>query len=134
MKNLLAVLGIVLLSAVSASAAPAEKPADAQSGIAVEQPEAPITSPETAPDQAPAPQGVACGPLQTTPYNYTAGGSTCQIARDSLEGMLTGIATSSCGGCGLCSKSFVYKECKVIQGGYQVGGYMKYTCNICIID
>lgn len=128
MKNLLAVLGIVLLSAVSASAAPAgsiDQPVEAPA-------EAPVTPPATAPDQAPAPQGVACGPLRTTAYNYTAGGSTCQIARDSLEGMLTGIASASCGGCGLCSKSFVYKECKVIQGGYQVGGYMKYTCNICI--
>ncbi len=131
MKNLLAVLGIVLLSAVSASAAPAEKPAEVQSVIEVEQPaKAPITSPETAPDQAPAPRGVACGPLQTT-LLYTAGGSTCQIARDSLEGMLTGIANCQCG---FCTKQFVNKECKVIWGGYQVSGYMKYSCTICPLN
>ena len=123
MKNLLAVLGVVLLSAVSASAAPVEKP-DVQS----EKPaECPVALPETAPDQMQTPQGRACGPLQTTPL-LTAGGSTCAIARQALEGMLTGLANCQCG---FCSKQFVNKECKAIQGGYQVSGYMKFSCTLC---
>lgn len=128
MKNLLAVLGIVLLSAVSASAAPAEKPAEVQAEKGAEKPaEAPVTPPATAPDQAPAPQGVACGPLQQTPL-LTAGGSTCAMARTALDGVL---ASSAGCGCGYCSKQTVYKQCVVVHGGYQVSGYMKYSCTLC---
>lgn len=129
MKNLLAVLGVALLSTLSTAAAqaePIEKPE-----VQAEKPaECPVIAPETAPDGAPAPQGVACGPVQNT-LLYTAGGSTCAIARQSLEGVVTGAAGCDCG---FCSKQFVYKECKVIQGGYQVSGYLKYSCQICPIS
>lgn len=109
MKNCLAVLGIVLLSAVAASA------------------QTPPACPAPAPDEVPEPTLMACGPLQTT-LTYTAGGSTCAIARTSLEGIVTGAANCECG---FCSKQFVYKECKAIQGGYQVSGYLKYSCQLC---
>ena len=123
MKNVLVVLGIVLLSAVSATAEPIEKHTDQVA-------EAPVTPPATAPDQAPAPLELAtlCGPVQTTPFHYTATGSTCLNARANLEAFLTGITGCECG---FCSKNFINKECRVVQGGYEVGGYMKYSCKIC---
>jgi hypothetical protein len=121
MKNLLAVLGIVLLSAVSVSAAPVEKPAE----IPIE---APVTPPATAPDQAPAPQGVACGPVLNTPL-FTVGGSTCLQARNDLYGVLTNEANCQCG---FCSNQFIYQPCQVIFGGYSVRGYLKYSCTVCI--
>lgn len=109
MKNCLAVLGFVLLSAVAASAQ--TLPA----------------TPAPAPDEMPAPVANACGPVLNT-LTYTAGGSTCTIARNSLEGIVTGAANCECG---FCSKQFVYKQCVVVQGGYQVSGYLKYSCQLC---
>ena len=122
MKNLLAVLGIVLLSALSATTVTAEPIAKPV--------ECPVALPETASGQMPAPLELAtlCGPQQTTPYHYTAVGSSCQMARANLEAFLTGITGCECG---FCSKNFVYKECRVVSGGYQVGGYMKYSCQLC---
>ena len=73
MKNCLAVLGIVLLSTVAASA------------------QTPPATPAPAPDEVPAPVANACGPVLNT-LTYTAGGSTCTIARNSLEGIVTGAA------------------------------------------
>jgi hypothetical protein len=67
---------------------------------------------------------VVCGPVQQTAL-LTAGGSTCAMARTALQGVLTTAA-----GCpsGFCTKQFVYKECQVIQGGYSVSGYLRYSC------
>jgi hypothetical protein len=107
MKYRLAVLGILLLSAVAVSAQ---------------------TLPAPAPDQVPAPQeAVVCGPLQQTAL-YTAGGSTCAQASTALHGVLTTAAGCSCG---FCTKQFVDKACMVIQGGYSVSGYLKYSCQFC---
>lgn len=109
MKNLLAVLAVVLLSAVAAGA------------------QTPPSTPAPAPDQVPEPTLMACGPVQNT-LLHTAGGSTCAIARSTLEGEVTNAANCDCG---FCSKQFVYKQCTVIHGGYQVSGYLKYSCQLC---
>jgi hypothetical protein len=117
MKQSLAVLGFILLSAVAVSAQTL--------------PAAPAT-PAVIPDLAlvPAPQqAVACGPLLQTPL-MTVGGSTCAQARHDLQGVLDTEANCLCG---FCSRQFVEQPCRVIQGGYQVPGYIKYRCQICPI-
>jgi len=115
MKQSLAVLGFILLSAAAVSAQTL--------------PAAPSVAPNLA--LAPAPQpAVACGPLQQTPL-MTVGGSTCAQARHDLQGVLDTWANCACG---YCTRQFVEKPCKVIQGGYQVPGYLKYSCQICPIE
>ncbi len=80
------------------------------------------------PDLMPAPQEtVACGPLLQTAL-FTVGGSTCLQATNDLKGVLTNDANCLCG---FCSQQFVTQACRVIQGGYQVSGYLKYRCQIC---
>jgi hypothetical protein len=109
MKHWLAV--IVLSSAVAASAQTLPLPA--------------------LPDLAPAPQEtLACGPLQQTAL-FTVGGSTCLQATNDLHGVLTNDANCLCG---FCSQQFVNQACRVIQGGYQVSGYLKYRCQLCPVE
>lgn len=83
------------------------------------------------PDLMPAPQeSLACGPLQQTAL-HTVGGSTCAQATNDLHGVLTNAANCLCG---FCSQQFVTQACRVIQGGYQVSGYLKYRCQICPLE
>ena len=108
MKYALAVLGILLSSAV---AAPAQ------------------TLPAPAPDEVPSPlAAVTCGPLMQTPLE-TAGGSTCAMARQALHGELDSDANCLCG---FCTRQYVDKACTVIQGGYSMSGYLKYSCVLCL--
>jgi hypothetical protein len=80
------------------------------------------------PELVPAPQeALTCGPWQQTPLD-TVGGSTCLQAAHDLHGDLTNTANCLCGFCG---QQFVDQPCRVIQGGYQVSGYLKYRCYIC---
>lgn len=112
MKNLLAVLGIVLLSAVSASAA--EVPAEIS-----------FTSPAIAPDEVPEPQAVSsCLPIQQSPI-YSALGSTCAQAQSNVQSTL--MTYSDCE-CGHCSRNFVYQACESTQNGYLVKGYVRFSC------
>jgi hypothetical protein len=84
------------------------------------------------PDLVPAPQEAlaACGPLQQTAL-HTVGGSTCSQASNDLRGVLTNAAGCQCG---FCSQQFVIKACQVIQGGYSVSGYLKYSCQLCPLE
>lgn len=109
MKNCLAVLGIVLLSAVAASA------------------QTPPPSPVAAPEPVLA-SHQSCLPVQNT-GPHRAGGSTCLQARNALQGVL--INAAACGECGFCSQYFSYGPCEAIQGGYTVPGNLQYSCRIC---
>lgn len=112
MKNCLAVLGFVLLSAVAASAqTPPTTPAPTLDPV--------LMSHET------------CGPVQDTGVRR-AGGSTCAQARTAVQGVL--ISAAACGECGFCSQYFTYGACEIIQGGYSVPGNLKYSCKICPLN
>lgn len=114
MKNCLAVLGVVLLSAVAASAqTPPTVPAPALT------PEPVLMSHQT------------CGPVLNTGVRR-AGGSTCAQAYSAVQGVL--ISVANCGECGFCSQYFTYGACEIIQGGYSIPGHLKYSCRICPLD
>lgn len=108
MKYALAVLGLLVFAAV---AVPAQTP------------------PAPAPDQVPSPlAAVSCTPVAQTPLE-TAGGSTCTLARQALHGELDTDANCVCG---FCSRQYVDQQCTVIQGGYSMSGYLRYSCVICL--
>src|SRR5215213_11376704 len=114
MNKLLLVWGFALLSAV----APVAVRAETSEALPV-------------PELTPAPlELVSCGPLLQTPLT-TVGGSTCAQVRFDIQGVLDTIANC---GCGYCSRQFVEQPCRVIQGGYQISGYIKYRCQICPVE
>ena len=109
MKNCLAVLGIVLLSAVAASA----------------------QTPPTTPSPTPEPVLMShetCGPLLDTGARR-ASGLTCSQAVSNVQSTLINVA--ACGECGFCFQYFTYGACEIIQGAYSVPANLKYRCRIC---
>ncbi len=115
MNRRLTVMGFVLLSALALStqAASAEEAAACP------------TSPTAPMEAVPA----ACSAQQQTGLE-TAGGSTCAQARQALHGELVTAANCS----SFCSQQFVDQACQVIQGGYSMSGYLRYTCALVIPD
>lgn len=118
MKNLLAVLGIVLLSAVAATAA--EVPAAMS-----------FDSPAVALDQVPEPQEASsCLPIQQSPV-YSSTSTSCAQAQSNVQAILLNYANCECG---FCSQHIVYQACESTQYGYLVKGYIRFSCKATLCE